>query len=346
MNAEQRNGIDKFPEYLWWTGVKKILDSRFTIDGGDELRERMRGLQCNSADKRREDQSTAVLFLRDGGANMWHSLMEIYSYYQSMDTLAMAVDKHGQPYFDRQKDTNDYQVIWVDDKGPGPYHKVWNMFSSKPAVHLEEIDTSRTCFDRVIIPLPGGANTMWEGDWRIHTCKNSTMLDVFQRRVLDYFRIPEPDKFHPFTVSFIDRKQTRSLHNQALYLEKLRAKYPRITFKTFDLQEVDLEEQLRIVRETNVLVGTHGAGLTSTWFLPPRSSVVEILPPDFLHKGFRNLAHIMGHRFFSAHGTKHEGEGEGWRNPPLFVEEDRFMRLMDMAIGSQWNSGVRNEDAV
>jgi len=348
MLEESQKEFEAFPEYIWWTGVRKIMDTWFRLNHEAILEERIVSLQCGVNDKRRGNQSTAVVFLRDGGANMWHSLMEVYSYYQSMDALSIAFDRKSEPYFDRLQDTKDLQVIWVDEKRPGPYAQLWDYFSSKPAIHLKDLESTRTCYDRVIVPLPGGSNTMWAGDWEVRDCTNSTMLNAFKRRVLSYLQVPEPHGQRPTTVTFVDRKQTRALHNQHVFIQKLERKYPDIRFQTFDLQETNFTNHLRIARETDLLVGTHGAGLTSTWFLPSRSSVVEILPPDFWHKGFRNLANLMGHRYFSAHATLQDGQEAGaWHEAPyLYIEEQRFMLLMDMAIASLQNVGTRNMDAV
>jgi len=73
-----------------------------------------------------------------------------------------------------------------------------------------------------------------------------------------------------------------------------------------DLEVVDFEhlsspQQLRIIRETDLLIGIHGAGLTHTMFLPPGAALFEILPGNVGKRGFRNLAQMLGHGYQRAH---------------------------------------------
>lgn len=344
LSEESKAKVADFPEYMWWTGPSKILDKHFHVDSNDEIQQQLKHLQCFKGDERKAVQKTAVLVLRGGGGNMWNSLMEIFSYYLSMDALSMILDRHGDMYFREQHDGNDLQVLWTDHKPAGPYAKLWDLWSSKPATHLSDFDPASTCFDRVVIPLPGGSNPMWQGDWVPHNCRKAPLLEVFRDRVLRFLQIAEPEKSNNLTVTIIHRNRTRQLKDEEYYLSLISARYPRINFQTMDLKATTFEQQLTVLRSTNVLVGTHGAGLTGMLFLPPRSSVVELIPPKVFHKGFRNLASLTDHRYFSTHGTYHEGDRDGWRKMPISVEEERFVEIMDLAIKSSYNTGTMNED--
>ena len=81
-------------------------------------------------------------------------------------------------------------------------------------------------------------------------------------------------------------------------------------------------------------------------FLPPGSTVVEIMPHGFNHKGFRNLARAMGHRYFTTHATEHANytTNKGWQYDDVFIEQDRFNGLVDPAIKSMYHRGLRNDD--
>ncbi|KAL9094511.1 MAG: hypothetical protein Q9165_003070 [Trypethelium subeluteriae] len=348
LGDESKREIAAFPEFMFGTGTRIILDTHFRIDSSVEKKGAVESLKCGTKTKKHGQRKTAILFKRDGGANMWHSLMGVFSYYLSMDILSITEDGQGIPFFHRN-DMEDLQVIWVDDKGPGPYAEMWEFFSTpgKRSLHLADPIEFSECYDRVIIPNPGASNPLWQGDWEPRRCTNSTLLETFRRRIYRQFRVaepdPEPKPEDGLTVTLIDRRQTRHLDNQDYYIKKLHERFPKLHIQTLDLWAISFEEQLRILRSTNILVGTHGAGLTSSIFIPPRSSVVEILPPNFWHKGFRNLAQLRGHRYFSAHAEERPGSDD-WKGSSLFIEEDRFMEIMNIAVKSLYNTGHLNED--
>jgi protein O-GlcNAc transferase len=101
-----------------------------------------------------------------------------------------------------------------------------------------------------------------------------------------------------------------------------------------------------VVRRTDILVGAHGAGLTHGMFMPPGSTMVEILPPGVVHIGFRDMAKLLGHNHFSSHVTDRPGQAAtgDWKYNDVFLEEDCFMELMDVAIKSMYNRGTHNQD--
>nr|GFD55050.1 hypothetical protein [Tanacetum cinerariifolium] len=70
----------------------------------------------------------------------------------------------------------------------------------------------------------------------------------------------------------------------------------------------------------------------------PNSTVVEIQPPTSLmkHRGFKNMAQFLGHRYFREHGHPHEYEGKpaNPHNAIVFIEEGRFVGVMEKAIAS------------
>ena len=60
-----------------------------------------------------------------------------------------------------------------------------------------------------------------------------------------------------------------------------------------------------MARDSDVLVGMHGAGLTHTMFMEEgRGALVEIQPDRLCHWGFRNVAKMTGHAYFVAGANK------------------------------------------
>ena len=77
------------------------------------------------------------------------------------------------------------------------------------------------------------------------------------------------------------------------------AAFTGLNVQIVDLAQLCPQEQIGIVRESNVLVGQHGAGLLHMIWMKPGSKVVEIEPPLPKEvKGlFAGLAELLGHQY-------------------------------------------------
>lgn len=69
-------------------------------------------------------------------------------------------------------------------------------------------------------------------------------------------------------------------------------------FQRVLMEELDFEQQVRLMNETAVLVAPHGAGLTNMMFCPEGATVVEIADPGFPNPNFYALAMAMGHEYW------------------------------------------------
>jgi protein O-GlcNAc transferase len=157
-----------------------------------------------------------------------------------------------------------------------------------------------------------------------------------------------PRQGQQIVLTFIDRTGSRKLIDQEDYFKTVKEQFPHVTVQMIDFASIPFQEQLRIVQGSDILVGVHGAGLTHGIFLPSGSVMVEILPPGLNHKGFRNLASLLGHFYFSGHATKPAKtlKRDDWHNSDVNLEHDKFMDLMNVAIKALYNRGERNYDVI
>ncbi|KAI9730481.1 MAG: hypothetical protein M1818_008176 [Claussenomyces sp. TS43310] len=288
-----------------------------------------------------------ILIKREGPYNLWHSLMEIWSLTMTLDVLRMTSDSVEDAPFFTLGDVENTQILMLDDEEEGPYFDLWTLFAKRPVVRLNDMSGS-TKFENIIVPLAGASNPLWQGDWETHTCEGSNLLRTFTHRVLSFYKI---DAWAPhegdLVLTLIDRKESRRLIDCQSFLEELKAKLPHLKIQIIDFATISFAEQLRIVRETDVLVGVHGAGLTHGMFLREGSVIVEILPDDLNHKGFRNLAGLVGSTYLSTHASKRpesENKRDDWHWGDVFLEKERFMDLMEVAVKVLYNTGSRNYD--
>ncbi|KAF3906535.1 hypothetical protein ABW20_dc0107520 [Dactylellina cionopaga] len=343
--------VSDFVSYWYSTGPKNVMRQWITM--GSEATSWYDKNVCGDPATPRDD-GYKILIKREGGGNYWHTLMEIISYYFSIDALQMAINpKTGQPYMSAE-DVSKIQVLILDNHKNKHYWDMWGYFSDNPIRHIKEWAAEKNtphCIDNLILPLPGASNPFWQGDWEPRDCERSLLAETVRSRVLNRLQIPTARDFRsPLNVTFMTRKSasSRRLTNLDELTQKLTAAYPGINLNFIDMSKYTFREQLNIIVQTDVLVGVHGAGHTHAFFLPSQSSVVEILPEDFKHRGFRNLAALRGLRYFSDHAQiVNDGEksSDDWQNKDVvFKDTDAFMKLIDAAIQSVAHRGLLDSD--
>lgn len=82
-------------------------------------------------------------------------------------------------------------------------------------------------------------------------------------------------------------------------------------------------------------------------FLRRGSVIIEILPPELNHKGFRNLAGLMGRTYLSSHASEAPGthsQDNNWQNEDVFLDKERFVYLLRVGVKMMYNKGLRNYD--
>ena len=330
----------RFPSYWYETGPRIILQRHVKMDPGETVRSEHIGLPKNFT----------ILVRREAAIdNLFHHLMQIFSTFLTLDVLQMALDPvTGNPFF-RAEDVANTRVVIFDDHEEGPFFDQWTAFAKRPLMRIQDLQSDATpAPENIIVPLPGAANMLWQDDWAPSHCEESKLLQVFSQRMLDFYGINDelgpPER--PLVLTFLSRTEKRSLINKEAYIDGLRLSYPNVEINLVNFASLPFAEQLRTIRETDILAGVHGAGLTHGIFLRPSSTMVEIMPPNFNHKGFRNLAKFSGHRYFTTHADEHANytTPKGWQTDDVFIEQDRFNGLMNAAIKSMYHRGLRNDD--
>ncbi|KAF5013991.1 hypothetical protein FDECE_21 [Fusarium decemcellulare] len=331
---EIQNGVNRapndLPRYWYDTGPGVVMQHFVTTDGGDG---------------KAKPNRTTILLKREGAGNPWHCLMEIMSLTYTMDILQISIDPHTKEPYVTAKDGETAQVVILDDQPDGPYFDLWRLFAKMPIRRIADLTADEPAAN-IVLPFAGGSNPLWQGDWKPNDCRDSPLVKTFARRVLAQYGVSRQERNDDVMVTFVKRTGTRSLHNETELLEAARAAIPNMKLNEVDFAAMSFKEQLEIVQKTDLLAGVHGAGLTHTMFLPKGSATLEILPDDFFHKGFRNLAQIMGNSYFSTHGKVPGGSDGDWQNNAVEIDEGKFVEALREAVRSLYNNGMRSHDAV
>jgi glycoprotein 2-beta-D-xylosyltransferase len=71
---------------------------------------------------------------------------------------------------------------------------------------------------------------------------------------------------------------TRKIKNEEEFLEKIKSTFLGHDIRGVQIDLYNMTEQLKMIVDTDILVGMHGAGLTHVLFLPKHAGVVELCP--------------------------------------------------------------------
>lgn len=228
------------------------------------------------------------------------------------------------------------EIVILDEFPDGPYFDLFQLASGKRPTRIADWANSRSSdprsgrvaakipVDKVIIPLAGAANPLWS-DWVKVDCdlQHDSVLRVFVRRVFDFYGIPRTRRrdasrslassvsLFPspprLNVSIVVRRNSRRLMGLDGHLfDAAKSKFShKADIRLVDFEGKPFREQIEIARNTDVLVGMHGAGFTHVMFMEEgRGALVEIQPDRLCHRGFRNLAKMTGQLYFVAGANK------------------------------------------
>ena len=323
--------FNRFPAYWYQTGPRYIIDHYLNLNVEHPL----------AKDSSAEDGATLVLIKRENANfNMWHSLMEIMSAYWSLVILSQTMDvETGRPLYSYSECT---QLLVLDDIADGPYWDLWPLVAPNGTERRKDLGLSSmhnsVPVSKLIVPLPGGSNPFWQGDWTDLNCTSSRLLDDFSRKALAHFNYEITPVFRhgiPITLTYVDRVTKRRLVDQDIHLAALRKAYPYANIKIVDYASYTFEEQLKISATTDILVGVHGAGLIHVMFMAQGSALVEIMPYNLDHRGFKNMAKM---RSMTYHQAKTEDSRErthakgDWQEDDVWLSEETFMFTVGKAI--------------
>ncbi|GMI25344.1 hypothetical protein TeGR_g118, partial [Tetraparma gracilis] len=179
-------------------------------------------------------------------------------------------------------------LVWLDGHPQGNLDSTWRAAfgEATPVKHLPE----GACFERAVVVSAGYASPLWLNNrsWNSPPCIPAA--DAFAHHMLKAYG-HENLKRVPKRVVIIDRvpytahprskpgKMPRAIAN----IEKLEAAVRDAggEVKVVRFEQLSVGDQLKEVREADILVGIHGAGLSHVLFMSEGSTMVELQTNSF-----------------------------------------------------------------
>jgi prepilin-type processing-associated H-X9-DG protein len=206
-------------------------------------------------------------------------------------------------------------IVWLDGHASGNLDSVWNnaFGSHRHVKHLKEGE----CFDRAVLVSAGYSSPLWFNNrsWRPGPCHETA--DAFADHVVKTHGLEGTTRIKKRVV-IIDRKpyiaHPRSKKGMPRVIKNLHELEEGLRQAGGDVRVVDFakltfSEQLREVREADLLVGIHGAGLSHVMFMSDGATLVELATNSLgMFNGFANWRQRVNYKEIGIGG----GDGDFW----------------------------------
>ncbi|KAK6501481.1 hypothetical protein TWF481_009319 [Arthrobotrys musiformis] len=301
----------------------------------------------------KECKESIMLVKLEGGGNIWHTLMEVWSAVLTLDILKRAAEAKEHLFGSTGKEggvwEEDSITIYIQENmqsemDASPVFGLWDVVTGKDVKDVKELKDG--CYKSVILPLAGGANPFWKDHWKERNCERSSLVDGFVGKVMKFYGVEDApaavkgadaEEQERVKIRIIGRQHNRKILRLFDYIKTLQTTYPDADIEITKLERLDVTEQLRMMRKTDILIGVTGAGLTHTMFLRKGAAVVELTQPEpFTYFGFGNIAKMRGIEYFAVHGQKREGKSSiNWQEDNVLVDERALVEVVGKAIEGQ-----------
>jgi len=185
----------------------------------------------------------------------------------------------------------DLEVVLLDNAPPSPLDSLWpRLFAPGRGVRrVGDFAGRRVLFRRALFSAPGYQSFLLAYLTRDNARPEPVgMLDAFSALVLRSSGLAPaaPRSGGRLRITFVSRRpydshvyMGRQIANEAACLEALAA-LGDVDVRLVDFARRSLDEQIRIGRDTDLLIGAHGAALTHMLWAQPHAGVMEIVARD------------------------------------------------------------------
>lgn len=278
-----------YADFRWGalSGLCTPVDARMPIErlGRDHLRDLLDGVRWHDdpASLPRPDETVEhpVLFVvREPGehANLFHAHTDLLAVYETLRVLGLSADES--------------QVILLDGNAPGPFDDAFRRAFSRrhPVRRAADHDGRRVRYRHAVFVPPGYCSFLHAGtsDGAVPAGVVDSLEDYGAYLLACHDVRPERRAADaPLRATVIGRRPyhgaadrprlPRRFGNAEAIVESLRSLGGlRVTLA--HLEALPFAEQLRLVVETDLLVGAHGAGLAHVLCMQRGTAVVEVVP--------------------------------------------------------------------
>ncbi|XP_030555048.1 EGF domain-specific O-linked N-acetylglucosamine transferase [Drosophila novamexicana] len=206
----------------------------------------------------------------DATYNMYHHFCDFFNLYASL----FVNQSHPAAF-----NTDVQIIIWETYPYDSPFRDTFKAFTQRPIWTLSDVQGKRVCFRNVVLPLlPRMIFGLFYNTPIIQGCSNSGLFRAFSEFILHRLQIPfePPLPQRKLRITYLSRRtKYRQVLNENDLLAQLEANEEYVVQRV-SYERLSFTEQLAITRNSDILIGMHGAGLTHLLFLPNWACLFEL----------------------------------------------------------------------
>jgi len=182
------------------------------------------------------------------------------------------------------KKKEKFNVVFLDGHPKGHLDDAWSSMLGGTALHVKSNTGPPTCFRRAIFVPPGYTSPI---NKNAYCDPVPAMMSSFVDFILESFRLPNLRRVKKKVVilkrlGYISHprsdpsKMTRVVSNLDVLKSTIEKVTPEADVTIVQIEALPLEEQARIIRSAEILIGMAGEGMASTLFMDKDSLSIEI----------------------------------------------------------------------
>lgn len=201
---------------------------------------------------------------------MYHHFCDFFNLYASLHINSTAPNAFT---------TDVHILIWETFTYHSAFQETWKAFTTHPIWNLKRFRGKTVCFRNAVFPLlPRMIFGLYYNTPIIDGCENSGLFRAFSQHILHRLKIPiwkRADRKIRITLLSRDTKYRRILNEDEL-IEGLAENEGYSVQRVVYNRDISFRKQLELTRNSDMLIGIHGAGLTHLMFLPDWAAVFEL----------------------------------------------------------------------
>ncbi|CAE7543467.1 Eogt [Symbiodinium microadriaticum] len=234
---------------------------------------------------------------------------------------------------------DDIQVMLFDKHTDGPYYDLIRRAYSPRHELLRHghFQKKKVMFKRLIFHLESPAGLIFPkvANPDPLKCLSTGLFQAYRKHVLHSFGLWDvaPPPIPSITLSLRHRTPQKNVGRVMANEEEVVAAVRAINManvQIVDTARMKFEDQLKLIRSTNVLVGIHGAGLMFIMFAAEEAVLVEIHPSYRQDRHFRHASRMTGKIYMPVRSvTRETCQGS---SDNVMVPMEEFRRALDGAV--------------